>query len=79
MMSDFDNPDIMIGSENINSIERELANTINTQTIMTVSLILMLGEIPPRKMNLDLSKYVVPIHDRFLETMETKHSQMKLI
>ena len=32
MMSDFDNLDIMKGNENINAIERELANTIGEST-----------------------------------------------
>ena len=32
MMSDFDNLDITIGNENINPIERELANTIGEST-----------------------------------------------
>ena len=29
MMSDFENKDVLFGNENVNSIERELANTIN--------------------------------------------------
>ena len=29
MMSDFENMDVLLGSENTNPIERELANTIN--------------------------------------------------
>ena len=33
MMSDFDNLDIMIGNENINPIERELAKTIGESTV----------------------------------------------
>ena len=33
MMSDFDNLDIMIGNENINAIERELANTSGESTV----------------------------------------------
>ena len=28
-MSDFENKDVLFGNENVNSIERELANTIN--------------------------------------------------
>ena len=45
LMSDLDNLDIMIGSENINPIERELANTIRyQQPHLTLSPTLILGE-----------------------------------
>ena len=52
-MSDLDNLDIMIGSENINPIERELANTIGyQQPNLTLSPTLILGEILPSGMGL---------------------------
>ena len=34
MMSDFDNIDVMIGNENTNSIERELANAIEESSVL---------------------------------------------
>ena len=73
MMSDFDNMDVMIGKENINPIERELANTIegSTNHYDTES------KSHPRGNSFQENEFrdsghvnAIPRQDRFLESME---------
>ena len=55
MMSNFDNLDIMVGNENIDPIERELANVIeNQQFNMTLSPISVQWINFTMKMNLEI-------------------------
>ena len=55
MMSDSDNLDIMLGNENINPIERELANTIgNQQFSMTMNLINVQCKTFLKEINLEI-------------------------
>ena len=50
MMSDFDILDIMIGSDNINQIERDLASGFGESSVqMTLSLTYQQGKTFPRK------------------------------
>ena len=54
MMSDFDNSDVMVRSDNINPIERELVLLKNHLFNMTLSLTYLLGKIFPMKMRLGI-------------------------
>ena len=81
LMSDFDNMDVMIGNENINPTERELANTIegsanhydaesNSHTMRNSSQENEIIEFD--------HKNTVPKQDRFSESMETFTNEINL-
>ena len=81
MMSDFENMDVMRGHDNVNPIERELSNVIGNS-----------GNHCDNESNLqsrenvshgkDFGHYVheniIPIQDRFQETMETFSSEFNI-
>ena len=72
--------DVLIGSENIIPIGRELANTIEGSTIiMTLGPILTLVEILPKRMNLEILVTKLHFLDRTGSLSRWKRSQMKSI
>ena len=74
MMSDFDNMDVMIGNENINPIERELANT--TRGSVNHLLILTHEEITLIKLGTLVMK--TPFQDRIESSNLSIVSQSRL-
>ena len=81
MMYYFDNIDVMIGNENINSIEMELANTIEGSTNHSDTK----SNFHPRRNSArdnELRAFdhesAIPRRDRFLETMETFTSEINV-
>ena len=81
MMSDFENMDVMIGNENINSIEQELSNMIGIEeNNRDIESNLQSAECEPREN--DFGHYVhenaVPRPDRFEETLESFTSEFNM-
>ena len=81
MMSDFENMDVMIGNENINTIERELSNVIGITGDHSDTEPNLQQEEKETHEN-DFEHFVneneFPRQDRFHETMETFTSEFNM-
>ena len=81
MMSDFENMDVVLGSNNVNPIERELSNVIgNTGSHCDDEWILQSREDNSHENGCGHSVHenMIPRRDRFQETMETLTSEFNM-
>ena len=71
-MSDFENMDVLLGSENVNHIQRELANTTtNSESIC------ILEQNPPMKLILEMLAMGANLLGKLLLWNQDKRFQMK--
>ena len=81
MMSDFENMDVLLGTDNINPIERELSNVIeDSENHCDTESNLQFRENNPQRNGFGHYVYenIIPGQDRFQETMETFTSEYNM-
>ena len=81
MMSDFENMDVILGSDNVNPIERELSNvTGNSESHCDDESNLQPRENDARENGFGhcVNENTIPRQDRFQETMETFTSEFNM-